>query len=313
MIGGLVLCSANAWAAENPAVGTTIAIPAAGRCVRAAAPAGARGRRTAWAGWPASPGWCCSGWAGTARWRRSVSATGGPTSAAGRSWSLRCSPRSWCTSPASATSPGRRGRLGPRAAGAAGQRAGHDRHDHAGPAQACATLLVLGLVTAFAPRAWAQGAAALTGLGVLVAGILLVAGPWPALLALRLRRVDGRGPGPGDAERHGLLDGRRGRAHRGRCRGEPAASCPRRRRAGTRPSWSARSRRQSLALGGLVLVLELEPPVVGGCPGRGSGDRDRRRCRLVVARRDSSPRSSAAAPRRTSPSSRCTPPRPTTC
>ena len=80
VIGGLVLCSTNAWAAENPAIGTTIAIPLlAGAFVllRRLVPLAAYG----WAGWPVSPGWCCSGWAWTACWRRPGSASGGPTSA----------------------------------------------------------------------------------------------------------------------------------------------------------------------------------------------------------------------------------------
>lgn len=48
----------------------------------------------------------------------------------------------------------------------------------------CATLVSLGLVAAFAPRAWAQGAAALTALGIVGLGLPLVAGPWLSLSSL---------------------------------------------------------------------------------------------------------------------------------
>ena len=307
-IGGLVLCSANAWAAENPAVADHDRRSPAGRRVRAAAPAGARGRRTAWAGWPASPGWCCSGWAGTARWRRSVSATGGPTSAGGRSWSLRCSPRSSCTSPESATRPGP-SRPAPPSFRWCCWPTGRPRSARA--RGTCSRRAPPWWSSGWSPRSRRvpghRGPPRSPGSGCSWRGILLVAGPWPALLALELWRVDGRGPGPGDAERRSLLDGRRGRAH--------AWSLPRRaccvtsppRRAGTRPSWSARSRRQCSPSAASCWCSSSSPRC-----GRLSWPRvSRPRSPPVLpggrATRPSLP-SPAAAPRRTWPWSRCTPP-----
>ena len=184
VIGGLVLCSANAWAAENPAVGTTIAIPLlAGAFVllRRLVPWTAYGL-----GGLAGLSWLVLlGLGGD----RSLETVGlGDWWADFRGWPLLVAA---LFAAVVVHLPGIRDEARAIAAGSAlvplvllangPATIGTGTRDLL---TACATLAVLGLVSAFAPRAWAQGAAALTGLGVLLAGILLVAGPWPALLAL---------------------------------------------------------------------------------------------------------------------------------
>ena len=184
VIGGLVLCSANAWAAENPAVGTTIAIPLlAGAFVllRRLVPWTAYGL-----GGLAGLSWLVLVGLG---WDRALEPVGlGDWWADFRGWPLLVAA---LFAAVVVHLPGVRDEARAIAAGSAlvplvllangPATIGTSTRDLL---TACATLVVLGLVTAFAPRAWAQGAAALTGLGVLLAGILLVAGPWPALLAL---------------------------------------------------------------------------------------------------------------------------------
>ncbi len=184
VIGGLVLCSANAWAAENPAVGTTIAIPLlAGAFVllRRLVPWTAYGL-----GGLAGLSWLVLVGLG---WDRALEPVGlGDWWADFRGWPLLVAA---LFAAVVVHLPGVRDEARAIAAGSAlvplvllangPATIGTSTRDLL---TACATLVVLGLVTAFAPRAWAQGAAALTGLGVFLAGILLVAGPWPALLAL---------------------------------------------------------------------------------------------------------------------------------
>ena len=184
VIGGLVLCSANAWAAENPAVGTTIAIPLlAGAFVllRRLVPWTAYGL-----GGLAGFSWLVLVGLG---WDRALEPVGlGDWWADFRGWPLLVAA---LFAAVVVHLPGVRDEARAIAAGSAlvplvllangPATIGTSTRDLL---TACATLVVLALVTAFAPRAWAQGAAALTGLGVLLAGILLVAGPWPALLSL---------------------------------------------------------------------------------------------------------------------------------
>ena len=181
VIGGLVLCSANAWAAENPAVGTTIAIPLlAGAFVllRRLVPWTAYGL-----GGLAGLSWLVLVGLG---WDRALEPVGlGDWWADFRGWPLVGAA---LFAAVVVHLPGVRDEVRAIAAGSAlvplvllangPATMGTSTRDLL---TACATLLLLGLVTAFAPRAWAQGAAALTGLGVFLAGILLVAGPWPAL------------------------------------------------------------------------------------------------------------------------------------
>ena len=184
VIGGLVLCSANAWAAENPAIGTAIAIPLlAGGFVllRRLVPWTAYGL-----GGLAGLSWLVLVGLG---WDRALEEVGlGDWWADFRGWPLLVAA---LFAAVVVHLPGVRHEARAIAAGSAlvplvlltngPATIGTSTRDLL---TACATLVVLGLVTAFAPRAWAQGAAALTGLGVLLAGILLVVGPWPALLAL---------------------------------------------------------------------------------------------------------------------------------
>jgi len=184
VIGALVLCPANAWAAENPAVGTTIAIPLlAGAFVllRRLLPWTAYGL-----GVLAGLSWLVLLGLG---WERSLATVGlGDWWADFRGWPLLVAA---LFAAVLVHLPVVRDEARAIAAGAAlvplvllvngPTSIGTSTRDLL---TACATLVVLGLVTAFAPRAWAQGAAALTAVGVLLAGILLVAGPWPALLEL---------------------------------------------------------------------------------------------------------------------------------
>ena len=105
VIGGLVLCSTNAWAAENPAIGTTIAVPvlAGGfMLLRGLLPWAAYGM-----GGLAGISWLVLLGLGLERFLETAGL--GEWWADFRGWPLlsrHCSPRSWCTSPASRTSCG---------------------------------------------------------------------------------------------------------------------------------------------------------------------------------------------------------------
>ena len=316
MIGALVLCATNAWGAENPAIGTTIAVPVlAGAFVllrRAAARGGVRPGRAG----ASSPGWCCSGWAGTARWRRPGSATGGPTSADGRSSSLRCSPRSWCTCPASATG----------AAVAAGLTlvplvllANGPATTAPRPARPARGVRHPGRPSGWSPRSrrgpGPRAPPRSPALGVLLVGAAARRRP----LAPHSRGSTPTARAPSTCDSCDVSPGAAAVDQRAASRSpSPRPSCcllrhvPRSTAASRARSWVpsrpavARPRRARRG-------ARARAPVVGGCPGRGS--RDRRSRPVPPGGRATSwpPRWSAAARRRTWPSSRCTLPPPTTC
>ncbi len=228
VIGGLVLCSANAWAAENPAIGTTIAIPLlAGAFVllRRLVPWTAYGL-----GGLAGLSWLVLVGLG---WDRALEEVGlGDWWADFRGWPLLVAA---LFAAVVVHLPGVRHEARAIAAGSAlvplvllangPATIGTSTRDLL---TACATLLVLG--AGHRVRSACLGARgcrphrARGAPGGDPPGHQPLARPAGA----ELRRVDGRGPGPGDAERHSILDGRRGRAHRGRRGSKPAASCPRR-------------------------------------------------------------------------------------
>ena len=184
VIGGLVLCSTNAWAAENPAIGTTIAVPvlaAAFVLLRGLVPIAAYGL-----GGLSAISWLVLLGVG---WDRSLESAGlGEWWADFRGWPLIAAA---LLAAVVVHLPGVRDVVRSVAAGLsviplvllanAPATAGTGTRD---VLVVCATLVVLGLVTAFAPRVWAQGAAALTAVGVFLFGMLLIAGPWTALLVL---------------------------------------------------------------------------------------------------------------------------------
>ena len=300
---GALLC-ATPGAAENPAIGTTVADPAAGRPVRAAAPRWCRWRRTRLGGLAGPPGWCLLGLG----WDRALeTARLGDWWADFRGWPLLVAA---VLAAVVVHLPACPNALRPFAAGAAllplvaaGQRP-RDRRAHR-PRDllvGCATLVVLGLVTAFAPRVWALGAAASPRSGCCCWGCF-----WPSAPGASLAYLDSDGrttPGAGTCRRRTTTP-RPGRswlaavalvvAPAALLRQVPAARPPRRRAGASapslRPCWpSARS----------SLVLELEPPC-----GPGSSPRHWRPpspAGLPGGRATtSSPRSSAASPRRTSP------------
>ena len=259
-IGGLVLCSTNAWAAENPAVGTTIAIPllAVGFVLlRRLVPWTAYGL-----GGLAGLSWLVLLGLG---WDRALEPVGlGGWWADFRGWPLLVAA---LFTAVVVHLPGVRDELRAIAAGSTlvplvllangPATTGTSTRD---VLMACATLLVLGLVTAFAPRVWAQGAATLTGLGVFLTGLLLVAGPWPALLA----RSSGESTAV-DPALATLSDTASWMAVVVALTTVAAAASllrhvpvPARRDATQLVGTLAPA---AIALGGLVLVLELEPPL----------------------------------------------------
>jgi hypothetical protein len=184
VIGGFVLCVSNAWGAENPAVGTTIAIPLlAGAFVllRRLVPWAAYGL-----GGLAVTSWLVLVGLG---WERALEPAGlGEWWADFRGWPLLAAA---LLSAVVVHLPGVHEAVRSLAAGltlvplvllaSAPATPGTDTRDLL---LACAIVAVLALVTAFAPRVWAQGAAALTALGVVLLGLWLVAGPWHALTLL---------------------------------------------------------------------------------------------------------------------------------
>lgn len=262
--GGLVLCSTNAWAGENPAVATTIAIPLlAGSFVslRRRVPVAAYGL-----GGLGAISWLVLLGAG---WNRALEeATPGDWWADVRGWPLVAAA---VFAAVVVHVPGLPERVRPVAAGLAlvplvllvnsPQTAGMPTRDLL---VGCATLVALGLVSAFAPKAWAQGAAALAALGIAILGLWLLNGPWSVLASLDL---DGR------TDLDSLLiaqdDNAAGWAAVVAALAVViAAACLLRhvpavmRAAATQAVGTLAP--AAVALGGLVLVLELEPPLWAG-------------------------------------------------
>ena len=313
VIGALALCSTNAWDAANPAIGTTIAIPllaGAFLLLRSLVPVAAYGL-----GALAGASWLVLLGVGLDRSAETVGL--GEWWADFRGWPLLAAA---LFAAVVAHLPWLRQEARSVAAGLAlvplvllvnaPATIGTDTRDLL---LACATLGALGLVTAFAPRAWAQGAAALTALGVLLLGLLLAAGPWPALsvldpggsmpIDLTLTTVDGRAAAwtAGVVALTVVLAG-----------ASLLTPLPARSRVVPRRGWSGHSHlpcSHSVAswwcsswsprCGRLSWPRGWRPPLRPAPPG-GPATRP-------------SLQSSAAVRRRTSPSSRCTPPRPRTC
>lgn len=129
---------------------------------------------------------------------------------------------------------------------------------------ACATLVALGLVAALAPKLWALGAAGLTTLGIAFLGLRLLFAPWDVLTYLDL---DGRAD-PGAAMAAQVDNAASWSLPIAALALVVAAACLLRQLpAATRPV--ARQVLTTLApavlaLGVLVLVLELEPPLWAG-------------------------------------------------
>jgi hypothetical protein len=184
LMGGLVLCSTNAWAAENPAIGTTIAVPVlagAFLLLRGLLPWVAYGL-----GGLAGISWLVLLVLGLERFQEAAGL--GEWWADFRGWPLLVAA---LFAAVVVHLPEVQDELRSVAAGltllplvllATGP-------DTEGAATrdllvVCATMAALALVTAFGPRVWARGAAVLTTLGVILLGLFLIEGPWPALVAL---------------------------------------------------------------------------------------------------------------------------------
>lgn len=263
-LGAVVLCSSNAWSAENPAVATTLAIPLlAGLFVllRRQVPVAAYGL-----GGLAAASWLVLLGLG---WDRALE-----TAELGAWWS---EVRGWPLVAAAVLAavvvhlPGvpDRGRavvaglaLFPLALLArAPFTEGAPTRDRLID---CAALLALALVAALAPHAWARGAAALTALGTLVLGLALAVAPWDVLQYLD---PDGRAdatllmsaPEDNAASWSFALTALALVA---------AGACLLRRLPAAVRDVAARTLvtvgAAVLSLGGLVLVLELQPPLWAG-------------------------------------------------
>ncbi len=264
VVGALVLCITNAWGAENPALGTTLAIPllaASFLALRRLVPVAAYGL-----GGLAVATWLVLLVAG---WDRALEETSfGAWWADLRGWPLLTAA---VFAAAVVLAPGVAARFRPVVAGFAllplvllansPQTVGTPTQDLL---LACGTLVALGLVSGFAGKAWAQGAGVLTGLGIVFLGLWLLYAPWNVLMYLDL---DGR------AQLDSFMLAQRDNAAgwsavvaaialvlAAAClvRHLPAA---RRARATQLVGTLAPA---AVALGGLVLVLELEPPLWAG-------------------------------------------------
>ena len=189
VLGALVVCATNAWAAENNAVASTVAVPLLGAAfvlLRRLVPLAAYGL-----GALAATTWLVLlgvGWeraldsAALATWWSDV-----------RGWPLLAAA---LLAAAVVHVPGVPDRARPVLAGLAlvplvllangPQTAGTPTRDLL---VACGTLLVLSMVSALAPRAWARGAAALTVVGIAALALWLAVGPWQVLSTLQ---TDGR-------------------------------------------------------------------------------------------------------------------------
>ncbi len=188
-IGALILCATNAWFAENPAIATTVAIP-----LLAASFVVLRGRVTIAAyglGGLAAASWLVLLAIG---WERALEVTGfGEWWSDFRGWPLLVAA---LIGAVLVHAPGIPAVIRSVVAGVAlvPLVVLANAPDSAGtPTRellaACATLVALGLVTAFAPKVWALGSAALTSLGIALLGLYLTVGPWEVLSTLD---VDGR-------------------------------------------------------------------------------------------------------------------------
>ncbi len=262
--GALVVCSTNVWFAGNPAVAGTIAVPAlAGlfALLRSRIPVAAYG-----IGGLAVASWFALLFVG---WDRALEPVGfGAWWADVRGWPLLAAalfaaavvhlPRS--PAPARPVAAGL-SLLALALLANAPQTIGVETRDQV---IRCALLLALGILAAVAPRAWALGAAALAGLGVLGLGLVLTFGPWDVLSRLEpdgTASLDSRLVVSVDiaaAWTAGLVAlaiaatlvlllrrvPQRHRAVASRCVGAVAPAV--------------------VALGGLTLVLDLEPPLWGG-------------------------------------------------
>ena len=177
-VGVLVLCLGNGWLAENPAIGTTVAIPllvGLALVVRRVVPLTAYA-----AGGLALVSWVYLLGLG---WERALeSSTPAAWWSDFRGWPLVVAA---VLAAAAVHVPGTPAVLRPVAAGAAllpvmilangPSTVGSTTADLLGWT---ATLMVLGVISAFGPRVWALGAALWTGVGILGMGLFLAVNPW---------------------------------------------------------------------------------------------------------------------------------------
>ncbi len=267
VIGGLTLCVSNAWAAENPAIGTTIAIPVlAGLFVllRRLVPWAANGL-----GGLAAVTWLVLLQVG---WARALEFTTlGDWWADVRGWPLLSAAVMGAVVVHLPAVPDRARAvvaglsLVPLVLLANGPET--DQTPTRGLLVACATLVVLGLISAFAMRAWAKGAAVLTALGVASLGLWLMFGPWMVLSTLDVE-------GATDLDTTLLAQQDNPASWSALVAALSivvAAACLLRHvPAATRAAATqnvvtvATLAPATLALGGLVLVFELEPPLWAG-------------------------------------------------
>jgi hypothetical protein len=181
VIGGALLCASNAWLAENPAVGTTVAVPLLVTLfvlLRPLLPVTAYGL----------------GGLGVASWAVLLGLGWDRSLQIGSLSAWWYDVRGWPLLAAAALAaavvhlPGVPGRVRPVVAGlalfplvllaGAPQTMGTPTRDRLVD---CGILVLLALVTALAPGAWARGAAVLTVLGALLLGLVLAIAPWDVL------------------------------------------------------------------------------------------------------------------------------------
>ncbi len=264
MLGGAVLCSTNAWFAENPAIASGIAVPLLGVLfvlLRRPVPVAAYGL-----GGLGAVTWLVLLGVG---WDRAEEAAAfSDWWADARGWPLLVAA---VLAAAVVHLPGVPDRARPVSAGLAllplvllangPQTVGLPTRDLL---VACATLVALGLVTAFAPKVWALGASALTTIGIALLGLWLLFAPWDALTYVE---PDG-GADPSQRMSAQLDNAASWSFVIAALALVVAAACVLR-------QLPQRMRRDAaqvlgtlapavLALGGLVLVLELEPPLWAG-------------------------------------------------